>query len=69
MCFKDKLSGLSENTIRDYARSLLIHLFYVQTQKFWRSPNLPYPPWTRNVFALHRQLLNLHTQYLKGVKQ
>ena len=40
--FERQLSGLPENAIRNYARSLFTHLFYAQTQKFWRCPNFPY---------------------------
>ena len=39
--FERQLSGLPVNAIRDYARSLFTHLFYAQTQKFWRYPNFP----------------------------
>ena len=40
--FERQLSGLPANAVRDYARSLFTHLFYVQTQRFWRCPNFPY---------------------------
>ena len=39
--FERQLSGLPADAIRDYARSLFTHLFYVQTKKFWRCPNFP----------------------------
>ena len=40
--FERQLLGFPENAIRNYARNLFTHLFYAQTQKFWRCPNFPY---------------------------